>query len=71
MAEGADHDPEIQGNRKTESTRWHCPRGIVLLPLVDMNVRVPYNLIWKKDNSSPLLHKFVCQVEADKVTREG
>jgi DNA-binding transcriptional LysR family regulator len=50
---------------QTESIRWHCPRGLVLLPVVDMNLRVPYNLIWKKDNSSPLLHKFVSQVEAD------
>jgi DNA-binding transcriptional LysR family regulator len=49
-----------------ESVRWHCPRGLVLLPVVDMNIRVPYNLIWKKDNSSPLVHKFVDQVEADK-----
>jgi len=48
----------------TESTRWHCPRGIVLLPVVDMDVRLPVNLIWKKDNSSPLLQKFVAQVEA-------
>ena len=50
---------------QTESVRWHCPRGIVLLPVVDMNIRLPYNLIWKKDNSSPLVHKFVDQVEAD------
>jgi DNA-binding transcriptional LysR family regulator len=61
---------------QTESTRWHCPRGIVLLPVVDMNIRVPYNLIWKKDNSSPLLQKFVAQVEAnhrasDRVEDEG
>jgi len=52
----------------TESTRWHCPRGIVLLPVVDMNVRLPFNLIWKKDNSSPLLQKFVVQVQATKLT---
>jgi len=44
--------------------RWHCPRGIVLLPVVDMDVRLPFNLIWKKDNSSPLLQRFVAQVEA-------
>jgi DNA-binding transcriptional LysR family regulator len=49
---------------QTESTRWHCPRGLVLLPVVDMNIRIAYNLIWKKDNSSPLLQKFVAQVEA-------
>src|SRR5258707_2737239 len=53
---------------QTESIRWRCPRGIVLLPVVDMNVRVPYNLIWKKDNSSPVLRKFVAQVEADTIT---
>ena len=52
----------------TESTRWHCPRGIVLLPVVDMNVRLPFNLIWKKDNLSPLLQKFVVQVQATKIT---
>ena len=51
----------------TESTRWHCPRGIILLPVVDMNVRLPFNLIWKKDNSSPLLQKFVAQVQATRI----
>jgi len=48
----------------TESTRWHCPKGIALLPVVDMNVRLPFSLIWKKGNSSPLLQKFVAYVEA-------
>ena len=50
-----------------ESTRWHCPRGVVLLPVVDMNVALAFNLIWKKDNSSPLLQKFVAQVGAAKI----
>jgi DNA-binding transcriptional LysR family regulator len=49
-----------------ESTRWHCPQGVVLLPVVDMNVRLPFNLIWKKGDSSPLLQKFVAQVETEK-----
>jgi DNA-binding transcriptional LysR family regulator len=52
----------------TESTRWHCPRNVVLLPVVDMNVRLPFSLIWKKDNSSPLLQKFVAQVQTTKLT---
>ena len=47
----------------TESTRWHCPRGVVLLPVVDMNVRLPFNVIWKKDNASPLLQQFLAQVQ--------
>jgi DNA-binding transcriptional LysR family regulator len=48
----------------TESTRWHCPRGVALVPVVDMNVRLPFNLVWKKDNASPLLKRFVAQVGA-------
>jgi DNA-binding transcriptional LysR family regulator len=48
----------------TEPTRWHCPRGVVLQPVVDMNVRLPFNVIWKKDNASPLLQKFLAQVQA-------
>jgi DNA-binding transcriptional LysR family regulator len=51
-----------------ESTRWHCPKGIVLVPVADMNVRLPFNLIWKKGNSSPLLQKFVAQGAADNVS---
>jgi len=48
----------------TESTRWHCPRGVLLLPVVDMNVQLPFNVIWKKDNASPLLQSFLAQVQA-------
>ena len=47
-----------------EAVRWHCPRGIVLLPVEDMNVRLPLALIWRKDNTSPLLQNFVAEVEA-------
>ena len=52
-----------------ESTRWHCPRGVVLLPVVDMNVRLPFHLIWKKDNSSAVLKTFVAYVEAQAGSR--
>jgi len=47
-----------------ETVRWHCPQGIVLLQVVDMKVRLPFNLIWKKDNTLPLLKKFVAQVRS-------
>ncbi len=47
----------------TESTRWHCPKGIVLLPVVDMNVRLPFNVIWKKNNASAVLQKFLARVQ--------
>jgi len=52
----------------TESIRWHSPRGVVLLPVVDMKVRLPFNVIWKKDNSLPLLQKFVAQVQATRLS---
>jgi hypothetical protein len=38
------------------------------MSVVDMSVRLPFNLIWKKGNSSPLLHAFVAQVDAVKDT---
>ena len=47
-----------------ESVRWHCPRGVVLLPVVDMSLILPFDLVWKKDNTSPLLQKFVTRVAA-------
>ena len=46
-----------------ETVRWHCPRGVALVPVADMNVRLPFSLIWKKENTSPLLQKFVAQVK--------
>ena len=52
-----------------ETVRWHCPRGVALVPVVDMTVRLPFHLIWRKDNSSPLLLKLVAQVEAHSVSR--
>lgn len=48
-----------------ETVRWRLPRGITLVPVVDMNIRLPFHLIWKKDNSSPLLRNFVAQVQRE------
>ena len=45
-----------------EAVRWHCPRDIVLIRVVDMTIRLPFHLIWKKDDTSPLLQKLVAQV---------
>ena len=47
-----------------ESTRWHCPRAVTLLPVADMNLRLPFSLMWKKDNASPLLQQLVAQAQA-------
>ena len=51
----------------SDSARWQCPGGVTLLPIVDLNVNVSFSLIWRKDNTSPLLQRFVAQVEAEKI----
>ncbi len=47
----------------SETTRWHCPRGVTLLPVVDLDFPAPFYLIWRKDDPSALLQRFVAQVE--------
>ncbi len=46
----------------SETTRWQCPRGVTLLSVVDLDFPVPFYLIWRKDNQSALLQKFLAQV---------
>jgi DNA-binding transcriptional LysR family regulator len=47
----------------SETTRWQCPRGVTLLPVVDLDFPLPFYLIWRKDEQSALLQRFVAQVE--------
>jgi DNA-binding transcriptional LysR family regulator len=48
----------------SETTRWQCPRGVKLLPVADLDLPVPIYLIWRKDNQSALLERFVAEVKA-------
>jgi DNA-binding transcriptional LysR family regulator len=48
----------------SESTRWRCPVGVVLLPVTDLKLHVPFALIWRKDNNSPLLANFAAHVKS-------
>jgi DNA-binding transcriptional LysR family regulator len=48
----------------SDSARSQCPKGVALLPIVDLKLPVLFSLIWRKDNKSPLLQKFVSQVKA-------
>jgi len=43
----------------SSGTRWRCPQGVVLLPVADLIFPLSFALIWKRDNLSPLLAKFV------------
>ena len=47
----------------SDATRWRCPAGVVLLPVSDLNLPLPFALIWRKDNGSPVLAKFVADVQ--------
>jgi DNA-binding transcriptional LysR family regulator len=47
-----------------DASRWRCPHGVALLPVVDLNLTLPFALMWRKDNSSPLLAKFTAEVKS-------
>ena len=53
----------------SETTRWQCPRGVTLLPVVDLDFPVPFYLIWRKDDSSALLQRFVASAQLGAVPR--
>jgi hypothetical protein len=51
-------------NSINNAARWRCPPGVALLPVTDLNVEFPFSLMWRKDNSSPLLAKFAADVKS-------
>jgi DNA-binding transcriptional LysR family regulator len=44
------------------AARWRCPKSIVILPVVDLNIPLTLALVWRKDNASPLLANFIAEV---------
>ena len=45
------------------TARWRCPETVAILPVVDLNVPLTLALAWRRDNSSPLLAKFIGEVQ--------
>jgi DNA-binding transcriptional LysR family regulator len=45
------------------TARWRRPKGVVVLPVSDLNVSLQLALVWRKDNASPLLARFVVGVQ--------
>lgn len=43
----------------SSATRWRCPESVALIPVTDLNLPLPFALVWRKDNDSPLLARFV------------
>jgi DNA-binding transcriptional LysR family regulator len=48
----------------SSASRWQCPPSVTLLTVTDLKLRLPFALIWRKDNNSPLLAKFTAEVKS-------
>ena len=46
-----------------ESARWRCPATVAILPVADLNVPLRLSLAWRRDNASPLLARFISEVQ--------
>jgi DNA-binding transcriptional LysR family regulator len=55
----------------SSDSRWRCPPGVTLLPVSDLNFQIPFALMWRKENKSPLLVKFRADVESTVRQRVG
>jgi DNA-binding transcriptional LysR family regulator len=45
-----------------ESARWRCPETVAILPVIDLEMPLPLVLTWRRDNTSPLLAKFISDI---------
>jgi len=41
------------------TARWRCPETVVVLPVVDLKMPLTLALVWRRDNASPLLGRFI------------
>jgi DNA-binding transcriptional LysR family regulator len=46
------------------TARWRCPKSVVIMSVVDLNMPLTLALVWRKDNPSPLLAGFVGKVQS-------
>lgn len=46
-----------------ETARWRCPERVIILPISDLNMPLPMVLVWRRDNTSPLLASFIADVQ--------
>ena len=45
------------------TARWRCPESVVILPVFDLKMPLTLSVVWRKDNTSPLLAKFIADVQ--------
>jgi DNA-binding transcriptional LysR family regulator len=46
------------------TARWRCPESVVIVSVADLDMPLPLALVWRKDNTSPLLQRFVDDVRS-------
>ena len=46
------------------TARWRCPESVAIVSVVDLDMPLPLALAWRKDNTSPLLKRFVDDVRS-------
>jgi DNA-binding transcriptional LysR family regulator len=46
------------------TARWRCPESVAIVSVVDLDMPLPLALVWRKDNTSPLLQRFVDEVRS-------
>lgn len=43
----------------SHATRWRCPQSVVLRPVIDLKLPLPFAFVWRNDNTTPLLQRFI------------
>jgi DNA-binding transcriptional LysR family regulator len=51
------------------SARWRCPQAVAILSVVDLKMPVSLALAWRRDNNSPLLARFIDEVQRTREVR--
>ena len=46
------------------TARGRCPEGVVILSVEDLDMPLPLAMTWRRDNTSPLLIKFIADVRS-------
>ena len=44
------------------TARGRCPESVVIVSVIDLDMPLPLALVWRKDNTSPLLRNFIAEV---------
>jgi len=55
----------------SSDSQWRCPPGVMLLPVADLDIQIPFALMWRKENRSSLLARFRTEVESTLKRRGG